>query len=276
MMSVVIKGLSKNFGSKRILNEISLEIPEGEIFSLIGPNGAGKTTTMRCIFGDLRPENGEIEVFGKKLNSLEKSRIAVMTEDRLNFRRFLGSDYVTFWKMLYSRWDERVFSSFAMHYNFSLNEKVENYSMGTRTLFHLALCMASSAELLILDEPTQNLDPVIRQEIMDVLKRFISKDGKTVIISSHEIYELEEISNSFAIIKEGRILYTDTIDDAKESHRVISRGETIPQGTIIGSSDTETIIKTTEESGRYATFREIVLAYLKGSKDFVPFDSVDI
>lgn len=271
-MVVKIKSLSKNFGSKRILNDISIDIPEGEIFSLIGPNGAGKTTTMRCIFGDLRPDSGDIEVFGKKLKSSEKSKIAVMTEDRLNFKRFTGNDYVNLWKMLYPRWNEKVFSSFAMHYKFGLNDKVDTYSMGTKTLFHLALCIASGAELLILDEPTQNLDPVIRQEILDVLKKFASDEGKTIIISSHEIYELEEISSCFAIIKEGRILYNDSIDDAKEKHRVITRGEKIPQGTIIGNSGSETIVKTNEENGRYATFREIVLAYLKGSKSFEPFD----
>lgn len=271
-MVVKIKNLSKNFGSKRILNDISIDIPEGEIFSLIGPNGAGKTTTMRCIFGDLRPDNGEIEVFGKKLKSSVKSKIAVMTEDRLNFKRFTGNDYVNLWKMLYPNWNEKIFSSFAMHYNFGLNDKVDTYSMGTKTLFHLALCIASGAELLILDEPTQNLDPVIRQEILDVLKKFASDEGRTIIISSHEIYELEEISSCFAIIKEGRILYSDSIDDAKEKHRVVERGEIIPQGTIIGNSGSETIVKTEEEAGRYATFREIVLAYLKGTKSFAPFN----
>lgn len=271
-MVVKIKNLSKNFGSKRILNDISIDIPEGEIFSLIGPNGAGKTTTMRCIFGDLRPDNGEIEVFGKKLKSSVKSKIAVMTEDRLNFKRFTGNDYVNLWKMLYPNWNEKIFSSFAMHYNFGLNDKVDTYSMGTKTLFHLALCIASGAELLILDEPTQNLDPVIRQEILDVLKKFASDEGRTIIISSHEIYELEEISSCFAIIKEGRILYSDSIDDAKEKHRVVERGEIIPQGTIIGNSGNETIVKTEEEAGRYATFREIVLAYLKGTKSFAPFN----
>lgn len=271
-MVVKIKNLSKNFGSKRILNDISIDIPQGEIFSLIGPNGAGKTTTMRCIFGDLRPDNGDIEVFGKKLKSSEKSKIAVMTEDRLNFKRFTGNDYVNLWKMLYPGWNEKVFSSFAMHYKFVLNEKVDTYSMGTKTLFHLSLCVASGAELLILDEPTQNLDPVIRQEILDVLKKFATEEGKTIIISSHEIYELEEISSCFAIIKEGRILYNDSIDDAKEKHRVITRGEKIPQGIIIGNSGNETIVKTDDENGRYATFREIVLAYLKGSKSFKPFD----
>jgi len=98
---IKIDGLSKKFGSKSVLNNISMDIKEGEIFALVGPNGAGKTTTLRCIYGELKPDTGTISVFGGELDTKAKQKIAVLTEDRLNFRRFTGEDYVRIWRMLY-------------------------------------------------------------------------------------------------------------------------------------------------------------------------------
>ncbi|HPE68932.1 MAG TPA: ABC transporter ATP-binding protein [Thermotogota bacterium] len=271
-MVLQVQNLSKSFDSKRVLNEITFEAPQGEIFSLIGPNGAGKTTTLRCIYGGLIPDEGKVKLFGEPLNSQGKTRLGVLTEDRLKFGRFRGEDYVRLWKMLYPRWSERIFSSFAMHYQFDLSQKVENYSMGIRTLFHLSLILASGAELLLLDEPTQNLDPVIRQEVLEVLRDFVHQEGRSVVISSHELYELEEISTSFAIIREGVVLYHDTMDHAKESHRLVDSGEKIPVGNVVGVLGNRTLIKTDEEVGDFPTFKEIALAYLQGKRAFVPFE----
>ncbi len=269
---IKIEELSKRFGSKSVLNNISLNIKEGEIFAFVGPNGAGKTTTLRCIYGELKPDSGSISVFGGELDARAKQKIAVLTEDRLNFRRFTGEDYVRIWRMLYPSWQEKIFNSFAVHYKFDLSQRVEVYSMGMKTLFHMALTVASGANLLLLDEPTQNLDPVIRQEIMEVLRDYVIEEGKTMIISSHEIFDLEEIAHSFAIILEGHVLYTDTMDEAKEKHRIITQGESVKTGEVVSTLGNETLVKTTEETGRFANFKEIVLGYLQGKSGFRPFE----
>jgi len=270
---VKIENLSKSFGSKPVLNNISLSVGEGDIFAIVGPNGAGKTTTMRCIYGDLVPDAGRITVFGRSVTSKEKESIAVLTEDRLTFRRFKGEDYLRIWRMLYPRWNEEVFSSFAVHYKLPLGDRVDTYSMGMKTILHLAMVTASGADLLLLDEPTQNLDPVIRQEVMNVLRDYATQENKTLIISSHEIFDLEEIASTFAIVLEGKILYTDTIDGAKEKHRIISRDHRYDSGEIISTVGNETLIKTSDEVGRYPTFKEVVLGYLQSKKAFSPFGS---
>ncbi len=272
-MIVKIENLSKSFGSKPVLNNISLSVGEGDIFAIVGPNGAGKTTTMRCIYGDLVPDAGRITVFGRSVTSKEKESIAVLTEDRLTFRRFKGEDYLRIWRMLYPRWNEDVFSSFAVHYKLPLGDRVDTYSMGMKTILHLAMVTASGADLLLLDEPTQNLDPVIRQEVMNVLRDYATQENKTLIISSHEIFDLEEIASTFAIVLEGKILYTDTIDGAKEKHRIISRDHRYDSGEIISTVGNETLIKTSDEVGRYPTFKEVVLGYLQSKKAFSPFGS---
>ncbi|RAO99438.1 multidrug ABC transporter ATPase [Petrotoga sp. 9PW.55.5.1] len=270
-MIVEVKDLVKSFHSKPVLNKINLNVDEGEIFSLIGPNGAGKTTTLRCLYGELKPENGEIKLFSETLNPRIKEKISVMTEDRLTFSNFKGSDYLKIWQMLYPNFNEETFSNFVLHYNLDMNQKVERYSMGMKTLFYLALTISSNADLLLLDEPTQNLDPVIRAEALGILRRYANETNKTIVISSHEIYELEEISTSFAIIKEGKILYSDDMDSAKEKHRMIRKGEPIPNGEVVSNFEEEVLVRTKDEIGRFPTFNEIVLGYLRSTPSFTPF-----
>jgi ABC-2 type transport system ATP-binding protein len=194
-----------------------------------------------------------------------------MTEDRLTFSNFKGSDYHKVWRMLYPNFNDETFSNFVLHYNLDMGQKVDRYSMGMKTLFYIALTISSGADLLLLDEPTQNLDPVIRAEILGVLRKYANETNKTIVISSHEIYELEEISSSFAIIREGKILYSDDMDSAKEKHRMIRKGEPIPSGEVIANFEQEVLVKTDEDIGRFPTLNEIVLAYLKSSQVFNPF-----
>ncbi len=270
-MIVKVENLQKNFSGKTVLNGVSFGVEKGEIFALIGPNGAGKTTTLRCIYGDLKHSGGKIEVFGEPFDIKFKERIAVMNEERKTFRRFTGSDYVKMWSLLYPTWKDKTFSNFALHYKFDLKQRVETYSIGMKTLFYIALTISSGADIFLLDEPTQHLDPLIRSEILKVINDYALEEGKTILISSHEIYELEEISTSFAIIKEGKVLYNATVDDAKASHRVISHGEKIPAGDVIGPVGDDTLVKTNKDVGRFPKFKEIVLGYLASREEFIPF-----
>ncbi len=269
-MVLKVEDLRKNFNSRYVLNGLDLQVERGEIFALVGPNGAGKTTTLRCIYGDLKPDAGVVEVFGEKFKTSFKKKIAVVNEDRAAFKRFTGTDYVKLWSLLYPTWDQKLFSRFVLHYNFDLKQQVDTYSIGMKSAFYVSLAVASKAELLLLDEPTQHLDPVVRSEMLKVVEK-LGEQGRTVVISSHEIYELEEIATSFAVIKEGKIVYRDTVDDAKAKHRLVANGQSLPRAEIIGVVGNETLVKTDEDVGRYPTFKDIVIGYLK-REDFSPFE----
>lgn len=271
---VEVKGLVKKFGDKIVLNNVNFSVNYQEIFALIGPNGAGKTTTLRCLYGDIFPNQGTIDIFGTKFSQSMKDKIAVLTENRISFSRFKGEDYRKLWSMLYPNWNDEIFNKFIMHYNLDLRERVENYSSGMKVIMNLALAISSGAELLILDEPTLNLDPVVRMDTLRVLKDFV-KEKRSIVISSHEIYELEEIADAFAIIKEGMIIYTDTVDDAKSKHRIGGRNEKI-SGEIIGNVGDEVLYKTDKGEGRYPTLMEISIAYIQGQKRFSPFERSDL
>jgi len=230
-------------------------------------NGAGKTTTIRCIMDSIENDGGKIELFGQSIDPAIKRNIAVVSEDRRVFRHFTALDYEALWSALYPKWDSDVFKDFLAKYNFDLKQRVETYSIGMKTLFFVALAVSSQAELLILDEPTQHLDPTIRFDIMTMLKSY-AKEGRTILISSHEIFEIEEYATHFAIIKQGKVIYTDSIDDAKEKHRIISEGDLMSREGVVGIVGNEVLIKieNAESGGRYPRLNEIVVGYLTGTK----------
>lgn len=265
-----VEHLRKNFSGKQVLSDVSFFVEPGSILALVGPNGAGKTTTIRCITGVLKPDAGSVTLFGEKFEHVTshtaKQRIAVVPEERVVFRNFSGADYAQLWASLYPKWNDSIFSNFVARYGFDLSQKVESYSIGMKTLFLLGLCISSQADLLILDEPTQHLDPTIRLEVMSLLKEYVDGE-RSAIVSSHEIFELEEYATHLAIIKEGRIIYTDSIDEAKEKHRIVEKGESIQDGEVVGLVGQNVLVKASSDVGRYPKLSEIVVAYLTGKSE---------
>ncbi len=258
-----LKNVKKQFKDKQVLVDMNLEIGKGEIFALIGPNGAGKTTTLRILNGQIRPTSGEIEILGTADPENVKNRLAMLNETRSSFPGFKVGEYKTIYKLLYPKFDDKLLNDMMVHYSLGLGERVDKLSAGTKTLFFLALSMASGAEVLLLDEPTHNLDPLKKDEVLKLIRNFAQYRETTIIISSHEIYELEEIITSFAVIREGKILYKDTLDNAKESHRIIAEGETIPDGEVVANIDGGTLVKTKKDVGEYPKFKDIVIGYLR-------------
>lgn len=259
-----LKNLSKRFSNKQVLSDISFSVRKGSIFALIGPNGAGKTTTIRCILDTIAKDGGDVMLFGESFNPSLKKHIAVVSEDRRVFRNFTANDYEKLWSTVYQNWNKQTYEILISRYNFDLSQKVQDYSIGMKTLFFVILAISSGAKLLILDEPTQHLDPTTRFEIMRLLKD-VSNEGRTILISSHEIFELEEYATDFAIIKSGVVIYSDSIDEAKEKHRVIGKGENFSNGSPVGIVGDELLVKVNEEAkdvGRYPKFNDIIIGYL--------------
>lgn len=260
-----VKNLSKRFGNKQVLADINFSVDKGSIFALIGPNGAGKTTTIRSILNSIEPDGGTIELYGEKIDFFAKQNIATLSEDRTVFRNFTALDYEKLYSALYPKWDSQVFRGFLSKYGFDLSQKVETYSIGMKTLFFVILCLSTNADLLILDEPTQHLDPTVRYEVMRLIRDYITAD-RACIISSHEMFELEEYATEFAIINSGKVIYTDSIDSAKEKHRVIKPENSIPGAEVIGLVGDEVLVRLNGEiefeTGRFPRLHEIVVAYL--------------
>ncbi|MBE3579878.1 MAG: ABC transporter ATP-binding protein, partial [Caldanaerobacter subterraneus] len=122
---------------------------------------------------------------------------------------------------------------------------------------------STNAKLIILDEPTQHLDPATRFELIEIIKQYVNDKKGTILLSSHEIFELEEYATSFAIIKDGKILYTDSIDEAKQKHRIVRLNENIKGAKVIAVMNNEVLVKTEEDIGEYPRLNQIIVGYLK-------------
>ncbi|MCD6449552.1 MAG: ABC transporter ATP-binding protein [Thermotogaceae bacterium] len=255
---IKIEKISKTFSDVVAISEVNFELEKG-VNLLIGPNGAGKTTTLKCIGCIIQPDTGSITVFDKN-PCLVKERIAFLSEDRKILRKMRVKDYMELLPLLYSKWDNRTFKKLLNHFSIPLNKPLDKLSAGMRTLFLLTCAISSSADVLLLDEPTQHLDPVKVAEIQNIIRE-IALD-KIVVISTHHLEEAENFADRFVLINEGRVIYHDDVDSAKESHRVIQQNELTESDEVIGKIESGWLVKTDADKGRYPSLREIALVYL--------------
>jgi len=263
MYILEVKNLSKQIDGRQILSEINLAVAQGEVMALVGPNGAGKTTTLKCIMNALPKDSGEVWVFEKPFKASLKVDIAFVTEDRKVFDNLKLEDYYNMYKALYPSWDDQLFKNFLSKYGFNLRQEIQKFSRGQKTMILSILALSTGARLIIMDEPTQHLDPASRYELIQLIKQYVNERGGTVLLSSHEIFELEEYATGFAIIKDGKILYSDTIDEAKHKHRIVRLNENIKGAKIVAVIDNEVLIKTEDDIGEYPRLNQIIVGYLK-------------
>lgn len=260
---IEVEDLFKSFKDTVALNGVNLKVSE-EVHLIIGPNGAGKTTLLKCVMGILRPDSGNIRVFGKPPSSA-KNRMAFLNEARKPIRRFRVRDYEEIMPLLYPNWNRKLFWEISSNLSLRRSKLVENMSAGMKAMFFLSLVISSGADVLILDEPTQNLDPVKVKEIEDIIKGETS--GKIVLMSSHHLEEVENIADSFSIINRGRVIYSESLENAKADHRVVLQSEITQLDKVIGKvEENYYLVKTSSDRGRAPSLREIALAYLNPSK----------
>ncbi|AEX85184.1 hypothetical protein XO10_03780 [Marinitoga sp. 1135] len=260
---IEVINLEKSYGPKPALIDVNLTVNSGDIYVLVGPNGAGKTTTLKCIYGDLKPDNGKVLIDGKTLNKFRKRNISVLLEDRVVFKGLYPYDYAELWKILYPKWNDKRYKELMMEFNLPITKPLNAYSSGMKTLFYIILMLASNTKIMILDEPTQNIDPVKKDKILKLLKEFVSNGENIVIMSTHHIEEVELISSRFAIINSGKTTFEGDIQEALNAHKIVKQSEMTEEMEIIMPLDDGILVKTNEDIGRTPDFREVVLGYLK-------------
>ena len=217
---VNIQNLTKRYGRKLALDNVSLSIPAGCVFALLGENGAGKSTTIKTLMGLVRPDSGTAEVFGKNC-----------TRDFESLRPRIG--YIPEFPTLYDwmtideiGWFTAGFypPGFAEHFGAKIREfeldpkqKIRNLSKGGRAKVSLALAMAPQPELLVLDEPTSGLDTLVRRRFLESMVD-VAATGRTVLLSSHQIGEVERVADFVAILHGGRLVVCDSLESLKAQH----------------------------------------------------------
>lgn len=219
---IAIKELSRKFAQKQALDNITLAIPTGCVFGLIGANGAGKTTLLRHILGMHYAQQGSVRVFGYDPVAHPAEvlrRIGYMSENRDLPNWMRVGDLIQYTSSFYQGWDASYADELRRMFDLDPKARVRNLSRGQRARTCLLLALAHRPELLVLDEPSSGLDPVVRRDILGAIIRTIAGDGRTVLFSSHLLDEVERVADSVAIMHQGRIQLCGDLNQIKESHR---------------------------------------------------------
>ena len=219
--AIEIKDLVKTFDSFK-LGPVNLTIPKGTIIGYIGQNGAGKSTTIKLLLGLLRKDSGDIRLLDEKNpNSVElKDKLGVVFDDLLVPEEMTLIDLEKFCHKVYSKWDKKQFYGFVEKFNLPHKKMIKNYSRGMKMKLSMAVALSHNAELLILDEATSGLDPIVREEILDLLLDFMQDENHTILISSHILSDLEKVADYIAFIHNGKILFMETKDGLKENYGI--------------------------------------------------------
>jgi lantibiotic transport system ATP-binding protein len=216
-MVIDTQGLSFHFGSQQVVKSLSLQVPEGSIYGFLGPNGAGKTTTIKLLLNLLKTEEGSIRIFDKDLQS---NRIAILAqigsliEQPAIYLHLTGKENLMNRALLLEVPESRVDEMLALvHLKDAANKKAGKYSLGMKQRLGIALALLPDPKLLILDEPTNGLDPNGIIEVRELLIKLVTKHNKTVFVSSHLLAEVERMATHVGIIDHGELLFQGSIKD---------------------------------------------------------------
>lgn len=233
--SIVVQGLCKNFGDF-LLDNISFEVPKGRIVGFIGENGAGKSTTIDLILNGLKKDSGKVEVFGiDNTISSVKSEIGVVF-DECNFHEvFNAKDIEKILAGVYSTWDNSMYRRYLEQFNIPLNKPIGSFSKGMKMKLSIICAMAHKPKLLILDEATTGLDPVARDEVLNLFLEFIQDEEHSLFFSSHITSDIEKIADYVIFIHQGKIVFEEQKDRLIYNYGIAKCGQ--EQFTSISSGD---------------------------------------
>ena len=219
--AIEIKDLVKQFDNFK-LGPINLTIPKGTIVGYIGQNGAGKSTTIKLLLGLLNKDSGEIKILDEINPSSVglKDKLGIVFDDLLVPEEMTLIDVEKFCSRVYSKWNKNSFYRFKEKFNLPEKKIIKNYSRGMKMKLSMAVALSHSAELLILDEATSGLDPIVREEILDLLLDFMQDENHTILISSHILSDLEKVADYITFINDGKILFMETKDELKENYGI--------------------------------------------------------
>ena len=216
----------KSYGSVQALAGVDLRIPRGAVCGLLGRNGAGKTTTIKVLLGMVRPTSGRASVFGLPATdvkaSLEiRSRAAFVSEDKDLYAGVTVGALVRFTAAFYPKWRGDRASEYLAAFELRADATTRELSRGMRTKLALLLALSTSAELLILDEPMSGLDPAAIEQVLQIIVKQAGRDGTTVLFSSHQLADVDQIADHIAIVDRGRVVVDGVLDDVRAAYRRI-------------------------------------------------------
>jgi ABC-2 type transport system ATP-binding protein len=221
---IELSHVTKHYGRQTALDDVSLEVPRGVVFALLGENGAGKTTAIRLMLGLAEADAGTVHVLGLDSRSeglAIRRRVGYLPEQPTLYDWMTAAEIGWFTAGFYSDGFEHQFRTFVNHFRVPLDRKLSALSKGMRAKVALSLAMALRPELLILDEPTSGLDTMVRREFLESMVD-VAAEGRTVLLSSHQIGEVERVADIVAIVRAGRVMVVERLDALKQQTRQLT------------------------------------------------------
>ena len=225
---VNVSGLTRRFGTTTALASVSLALPRGAVYGLVGANGAGKTTLIKHLLGLLRAERGSVRVFG--LDPVADpvgvlSRIGYLSEENDLPGWMRVDELMRYSRAFYPAWDDGYAEELRQTFALDPAAKIRNLSKGQKARAGLLIALAHRPELLVLDEPSSGLDPIVRRDILGAVMRTIAHEGRTVLFSSHLLEEVEQVADHVTMIHQGKVVLSAPLAEIRSSHRI---GERVP------------------------------------------------
>jgi len=218
-----IKSLCKSYGDFSLRN-VNMSLEKGTLTGFIGPNGAGKTTTIKCVLNMIKPDAGKIAVLGMDSVSddLEiKQRLGIVLDDGHFYEELSLEKMKRLIAPMYPVWNDRIYDFYMEKFKLPKDKKIKALSRGMRMKYSLALALSHNAELFVLDEPASGLDPLVRGELMEILKDLVYEDNKTVMMSTHITSDLDKIADYLFFILSGEIILHGQKDEIKDRHAIV-------------------------------------------------------
>jgi ABC-2 type transport system ATP-binding protein len=273
-----IKNLSKKYDDFA-LDNVNITLPKGSIMGFIGENGAGKSTTIKLILDLIHRDSGKISIFGWDNIEYEnkiKEDIGVVFEENNLPENMTITDVSIVMRNIYKNWDSKVFNSFMKEFSLPVKKTIKEFSRGMKMKLSIAVALSHHAKLLILDEATSGLDPIIREEILDMFLEFIQDEEHSIFASSHIISDLEKVADYITFIHKGRILFSESKDNLLCKYGVLkcraSEFEIIDKSIVAGYRKSkfgvEALVLKDKIKGKHiidhASIEDIMLFSIKG------------
>ena len=273
-----MKNVTKTFGAFKALDDLTLTVPQGAVYGLVGPNGAGKSTAIRHLTGVYRPDSGQITLAGAPVfeNPAAKRRIGCIPDDVFYYPSATLEDMRRFYRGIYPAFDDALFERLYEVFQLPRKSPIRRFSKGMQkqAAFHLTLC--ARPEVLILDEPVDGLDPVMRRQVMSLILSDVAEHGTTVLISSHNLRELEDVCDHVGIMDHGKMLLEKSLADMQGlTHKLQIVGDA-PQGLDVLHESASGRLKTLIVRGQAANITAQAAAANPAYFDLLPLSLEEI
>ena len=233
---IEVKALAKSFDGVKALDGLELTVPRGAVYGLVGPNGAGKSTLIRHVVGIYRQDSGELLIDGEPVyeNPKIKARIAYIPDEAAYFTQSTIKDMMRFYKSMYPGFDQERFEKLGQDFRLSLNRPLRKMSKGMQKQAAFWLALSCRPDYIVLDEPVDGLDPVMRRQVWSLLLSDVAERGSTVLVSSHNLRELEDVCDHVGIMNRGKMLLERSLSQLQDNmvkvQLALADGTELPEG----------------------------------------------